>query len=63
MQATGAVDDLYVATAGLTAAQWERYDFGWSDISLFATDGPRLAQLELRIASPPRLLAEPFRQR
>lgn len=47
-----------VACAGLTAAQWERYEFGWSDIAQFTTDGPRLAQLELRIISPPRLLAD-----
>ncbi|CAA9401754.1 MAG: hypothetical protein AVDCRST_MAG64-1743 [uncultured Phycisphaerae bacterium] len=42
------------------AAQLYAYQFPRSDVSAFAADDPRLAQLELEILTPPRVLTDPF---
>src|SRR5688572_347403 len=44
---------------GLTLAQLESYCFPADHISAYATDEPRLAEMELRIDHPPRILATP----
>ena len=43
--------------AGTTAAQLESYCFPASHIAHFTTDEPRLAELELRVISPPQIFA------
>src|SRR5687767_15028494 len=42
--------------AGALAAQLEAYFFAADDISAFAGDQPRLAQIELEIGEPPRVI-------
>lgn len=47
---------LGLLVAGVTFAQVEAFYFSRDHIGQFATESPRLAQLELRIDSPPRVL-------
>ena len=42
------------------AAQLFAFQFPRDDISAFAADDPRLAQLELEVLTPPRVLTDPF---
>ncbi|WP_428936958.1 ComEC/Rec2 family competence protein [Fontivita pretiosa] len=46
--------------AGVAVAQLEAFFFARNHISLFATDQPRLSQLELHVDHPPRVLTSPF---
>src|SRR5438045_8009186 len=50
------------AVAGLAVAQSNVYYYPRDHISAFASDQPRLAQLELRLDYPPRVLTWPFGQ-
>lgn len=51
-----------IMTAGVAASQLEAFFYPRSYVCQFATDQPRLAQLELRIDYPPRVLTWPFDQ-
>ena len=42
---------------GVAGAQHESFCFAPSHIALFSSDEPKLAELELRIASPPRIIS------
>src|SRR5262249_30355947 len=53
---------LAMAVAGLAIAQSHVYFYPSDHISAFATDQPRLAQIELRLDYPPRVLTWPFGQ-
>src|SRR5687768_2833933 len=48
-----------VLLAGVTAAQVEAFRYSADGISAFATDGPRLASLELQLDQPPRVVTPP----
>ncbi|HEX2972153.1 MAG TPA: DNA internalization-related competence protein ComEC/Rec2 [Tepidisphaeraceae bacterium] len=50
---------LCILLAGLAAAQLEKYCYPANHISQFTTDQSRLAQVELLITDPPRVLANP----
>ncbi len=45
---------------GTALAQTERFHFPANHIALFTTDTPCLAEIELEISQPPRILAPPF---
>ena len=49
-----------VLLAGIASAQLFAFQFPQNDIGAFAGDAPRLADLELEIVTPPRVLTDPF---
>jgi hypothetical protein len=49
--------------AGVVAGQVEAFHYPANHVSAFAGEESRLAQLELRIEDPPRVLSNPFDQR
>lgn len=49
--------------AGLVAGQVEAFHYPRSHVSAFAAEESRLAQLELRVEDPPRVLSNPFDRR
>jgi competence protein ComEC len=51
------------ALAGTAAAQLEHFYCPANHIAAFTTEEPRLAQLEVRLTSPPRLLTQPAQGR
>jgi competence protein ComEC len=51
------------AAAGLASAQLAAYQYPADHIGLYAADDTRLAQLELVLDDPPRVLSNPFDQR
>ena len=48
------------ALAGVGAGQLASFHYPRHHVSAFASDDPRLAQLELRLTHPPRVLTSPF---
>src|SRR5687768_15320657 len=50
-------------TCGVVAGQVEAFHYPRNHISAFAAEESRLAQLELRIEDPPRVLSNPVDQR
>src|SRR5215217_467030 len=50
-------------TGGVVAGQVEAFHYPRNHVSAFAAEESRLAQLELRIEDPPRVLFNPFDQR
>lgn len=48
-----------VITTGITIAQLSAFYWPASDIASYSTERPRLAQLEMRIIAPPRVLVGP----
>ena len=45
-----------LAMAGLAAAQVERFGFGWDHIGHFASEEPKLAEMEVRLTQTPRVI-------
>jgi competence protein ComEC len=54
---------LATALSGLTAAQLFAFYYPADHVCAFATEDPRLAQVELYIDNPPRVLTNPFDRR
>ena len=51
---------LAIIASGVALAQLRSFHWPTTDIALYTTEHPRLAQLEMRVDHPPRLLAGPL---